>query len=507
MVRLHFSVEEFPKEVTPAVLGPTSKIAALARRSPEVRAVINSLTARIAGGTIRLAKPAPTSEESKRFFSQELGNLASKILTQFVLFGMCVVVLPHDGSMAVIRGLEEFKIEQGFDAYSRPIYKIQLAEGKNKLKAHLAVLVHTEPESDHTLNSSLTSLVSEYAVLRMMRLAHLRGFVRRQLAPLGLRATKPEADGVLPKVISASELGIESGQGVAAELVQQREREGPRRVNAGVRNYFALLDRTSELALDFKDEADAVAKFASHGAFVPEAIFDQTDAPIPLPMPPLAPELNDHIRNFQFAVSMAFGLPSQLWNPANMSEAVSNSVNDSATFHTMFLAKAIREALELLLRQYAMSELLGMTHETVPEETAASSPSPPVEGGYEILEEHKYGVLEERPAGQLDDESDKEEGANDRKRKSVMKEQVVVELIPQLPMSTALALRESEELSDQGFQQIMHAQLGLEPKNLVGQKEKVDNQVKLESVDIQQKKLKIDAAVAKQKASSNGGSE
>lgn len=153
----------------------------------------------------------------------------------------------------------------------------------------------------------------------------------------------------------------------------------------------------------------------------------------------------------------------------------------------------MREALELLIRNYSLKELVERAQEEESDSDSGSMGDDEEDDTkreglrMEVIKEERGGAI---PADQSSTSSSSEEEERPLKRKLP---RVTVELIPQLPLSMALQLRETKELNDEGFRRIMQSQLGLDPQSLTSENDKVDNKTKLEGVEIQKKKLKLDA--------------
>lgn len=153
----------------------------------------------------------------------------------------------------------------------------------------------------------------------------------------------------------------------------------------------------------------------------------------------------------------------------------------------------VREALELLIRNYSLKELVERAQEEESDSDSGSMGDDEEDDTkreglrMEVIKEERGGAI---PADQSSTSSSSEEEERPLKRKLP---RVTVELIPQLPLSMALQLRETKELNDEGFRRIMQSQLGLDPQSLTSENDKVDNKTKLEGVEIQKKKLKLDA--------------
>ena len=114
----------------------------------------------------------------------------------------------------------------------------------------------------------------------------------------------------------------------------------------------------------------------------------------------------------------------------------------------------------------------------------------------EILKEERTGAIPMDQSSTSSSSSSSEEEKEERPLKRKLP-RVAVELIPQLPLSMALQLRETKELNDEGFRRIMQSQLGLDPASLTSETDKVENKVKLDGVDLQKKKLKLDEVKTK----------
>lgn len=328
--------------------------------------------------------------------------------------------------------------------------------------------------------------------LRTMKLSHYYGFIRRQTAPMGFQ--QKGADDVMANPgLPAGQTSDANGEFLNNEAtVKARVNAGPRRVN------FRIKLPASGSKEDDEVERKLIEDMVNHEGYVPEVILSANDVPVPIPVPPPAPELKEMREYFSSQTSMVFGLPSQLWDPSRMSEAVSESVTDSTAFHVMMLAQDVREALELLIRNYSLKELVERAQREDEEDSGSMADDeeqqqPRTDGlQMEVLKEERGGAI---PVGQESSSSDsEEEEARPLKRKLP---RVTVELIPQLPLSMALQLRETKELNDEGFRRIMQSQLGLDPKSLTNENDKVDNKTKLEGVEIQKKKLKLDETKTK----------
>lgn len=500
MVQLFASLEgSFPRGTSPVTLSEAqiNKITWLYDKSTEVRAAINALLARITGGSVRLIEPKPGSQENDRLMTSQLKHLAKQVTVQFILYGMCAVLVPDDKSFPRVRSLGDFTIERAFDGASLPMYKLQLKTNpKEAEKAQLMLLVRDEPLTNGDLGSSFVSLVPDFQRLRVMKLSHYFGFIRRQTAPVGFQrkgADDAMANPGLPPAQASDANGAELNE---EAKVKARVNAGPRRVN------FRFKLPASGSKEDDDVERKLIEDMVNHEGYVPEVIVGAGDVPISIPVPPPAPELKEMREYFSSQTSMVFGLPSQLWDPSRMSEAVSESVTDSTAFHVMMLAQDVREALELLIRNYSLKELVARAQQ---EETNDSDDGsmgddeeePRTEGGrgglqMKVIKEERGGAIP------MDQESSSSEEEEEEPRPLKRKlPRVTVELIPQLPLSMALQLRETKELNDEGFRRIMQSQLGLDPKSLTSENDKVDNKTKLEGVEIQKKKLKLDETKTK----------
>lgn len=385
------------------------------------------------------------------------------------------------------------------------MYKLQLKTNpKEASRARLMLLVREEALTNGDLGSSFVSLVPDFQRLRVMKLAHYYGFIRRQTAPMGFMQKGPD-DVMGHPILPAGQASADNADDLNAEAkVRARVRDGPRRVNFHVR---LPMSGSKE---DDKVERDLLEAMVNHEGYVPEVIISSAEVPATIPIPPAAPELAEMRQYFSSQASMVFGLPSQLWDPSRMSETVSESVTDATAFHVMTLAQDVREALELLIRNYSLQELLDRSAE---EEEASSSNSDdeeedgddeaevePVKRGLtmEILKEERTGAIPMDQSSTSSSSSEEEEEEKEEERPLKRKlPRVAVELIPQLPLSMALQLRETKELNDEGFRRIMQSQLGLDPASLTSETDKVENKVKLEGVDLQKKKLKLDEVKTK----------
>jgi hypothetical protein len=427
------------------------------------------------------------------------------VTVQFILYGMCAVLVPDDKSFPRVRSLGDFIIERAYDGASLPMYKLQLKTNpKEASRARLMLLVREEALTNGDLGSSFVSLVPDFQRLRVMKLAHYYGFIRRQTAPMGFMQKGPD-DVMGHPILPAGQASADNADDLNAEAkVRARVRDGPRRVNFHVR---LPMSGSKE---DDKVERDLLEAMVNHEGYVPEVIISSAEVPATIPIPPAAPELAEMRQYFSSQASMVFGLPSQLWDPSRMSETVSESVTDATAFHVMTLAQDVREALELLIRNYSLQELLDRSAE---EEEASSSNSDdeeedgddeaevePVKRGLtmEILKEERTGAIPMDQSSTSSSSSEEEEEEKEEERPLKRKlPRVAVELIPQLPLSMALQLRETKELNDEGFRRIMQSQLGLDPASLTSETDKVENKVKLEGVDLQKKKLKLDEVKTK----------
>lgn len=433
----------------------------------------------------------------------QLKNLVTQVTVQFILYGMCAVLVPDDKSFPRVRSLGDFIIERAYDGASLPMYKLQLkANPKEASRARLMLLVREEALTNGDLGSSFVSLVPDFQRLRVMKLAHYYGFIRRQTAPMGFMQ-KGQDDVMGHPILPAGQASADNADDLNAEAkVRARVRDGPRRINFHVR---LPMSGSKE---DDKVERDLLEAMVNHEGYVPEVIISSTEVPATIPIPPPAPELAEMRQYFSSQASMVFGLPSQLWDPSRMSEAVSESVTDATAFHVMTLAQDVREALELLIRNYSLQELLDRSAD---EEEEASSSSDDEEDGddeaeevepvkrgitMEILKEERTGAIPMEQSSTSSSSSSSEEEEEERPLKRKLP-RVAVELIPQLPLSMALQLRETKELNDEGFRRIMQSQLGLDPASLTSETDKVENKVKLEGVDLQKKKLKLDEVKTK----------
>lgn len=357
MVQLFASlVGSFPEGTSPVTLSGAQidKITWLYDKSTEVRAAINALLARITGGSVRLIEPKPGSQENDRLMASQLKNLAKQVTVQFILYGMCAVLVPDDKSFPRVRSLGDFTVQRAFDGASLPMYKLELRTNpKEAERARLMLLVREEPLTNGDLGSSFVSLVPDFQVtnsagkkkwvtgltvfffqrLRTMKLAHYFGFIRRQTAPMGFQ--QKGADDIManPGIPSA-----QASEANGAELnneakVKARVNAGPRRVN------FRVKLPNSGSKEDDDVERQLIEDMVNHEGYVPEVILSASEVPVPIPVPPPAPELKEMREYFSSQTSMVFGLPSQLWDPSRMSEAVSESVTDSTAFHVMTLAQ------------------------------------------------------------------------------------------------------------------------------------------------------------------------
>lgn len=215
MVQLFASLTgRFPSGTSPVTLNgdQIDKITWLYDKSTEVRAAINALLARITGGSVRLIEPKPGSQENDRLMTSQLKHLAKQVTVQFILYGMCVVLMPDDKSFPRVRSLGDFTVERAYDGASLPMYKLRLKTNpKEAEKAQLMLLVRDEPLTNGDLGSSFVSLVPDFQVtrwanqvrgqdrlgrltaffqrLRTMKLSHYFGFIRRQTAPMGFQVT------------------------------------------------------------------------------------------------------------------------------------------------------------------------------------------------------------------------------------------------------------------------------------------------------------------------------
>lgn len=414
---------------------------------------------------------------------------------------MCAVLVPDDRSFPRVRSLGDFIIERAYDGASLPMYKLQLKTNpKEAARARLMLLVREEALTNGELGSSFVSLVPDFQRLRVMKLAHYYGFIRRQTAPMGFM--QKGADDVLGNpILPAGQVSDSNANEMNAEAkVRARLKDGPRRINFHVR---LPMSGSKE---DDKVERDLLEAMVNHEGYVPEVIISSAEVPATIPIPPAAPELAEMRQYFSSQASMVFGLPSQLWDPSRMSEAVSESVTDATAFHVMALAQDIREALELLIRNYSLQELLkdqeeepvddsdsGSVGDDEEEEVTPATHGPTMQ----ILKEERTGAIPmDQASSEGSSSSSSEEEEEDRPLKRKLP-RVTVELIPQLPLSMALQLRETKELNDEGFRSIMHSQLGLDPASLTSETEKVENKVKLDGVDLQRKKLKLDEVKTK----------
>lgn len=384
------------------------------------------------------------------------------------------------------------------------MYKLQLKTNpKEAAQARLMLLVREEALTNGELGSSFVSLVSDFQRLRTMKLAHYYGFIRRQTAPMGFM--QKGADDVLGNpILPAGQVSDSNANEMNAEAkVRARLKEGPRRINFHVR---LPMSGSKE---DDKVERELIEAMVNHEGYVPEVIISSAEVPTTIPIPPPAPELAEMRQYFSSQASMVFGLPSQLWDPSRMSEAVSESVTDATAFHVMALAQDIREALELLIRNYSLQELVkdeepdnnenDSDSGSVGDDEEEEEEVTPATNGptMQILKEERTGAIPmDQASGEGSSSSSEEEEEEDRPLKRKLPK-VTVELIPQLPLSMALQLRETKELNDDGFRSIMHSQLGLDPASLTGETEKVENRVKLDGVDLQKKKLKLDEVKTK----------
>jgi hypothetical protein len=502
MVQLFASITgSFPKGTSPVTLSGAQidKITWLYDKSTEVRAAINALLARITGGSVRLIEPKISGQENERLMTAQLKNLARQITVQFILYGMCVVLVPDDKSFPRVRSLGDFIIERAYDGASWPMYKLQLKiNPKEAAHARLMLLVREEALTNGDLGSSFASLVPDFQRLRVMKLAHYYGFIRRQTAPMGFLQKGPE-DVIGQPILPAGQASDANADELNAEAkVRARVREGPRRINFHVR---LPMSGSKE---DDKVERDLLEAMVNHEGYVPEVIISSAETPATVPIPPPAPELAEMRQYFSSQASMVFGLPSQLWDPSRMSEAVSESVTDATAFHVMTLAQDVREALELLIRNYSLQELLAAEQEEASDSDSDSGSmgddeqaEPEKRGTMEILSEERRGAI---PMDQSDSSSSSSSSNEEEEEERPLKRKlpkVTVELIPQLPLSMALQLRETKELNDEGFRRIMQSQLGLDPASLTSETEKVENKVKLDGVDLQKKKLKLDEVKTK----------
>lgn len=415
---------------------------------------------------------------------------------------MCAVLVPDDKSFPRVRSLGDFIIERAYDGASLPMYKLQLKTNpKEAARARLMLLVREEALTNGELGSSFVSLVPDFQRLRVMKLAHYYGFIRRQTAPMGFMQ-KGQDDVMGHPILPAGQASADNADDLNAEAkVRARVRDGPRRINFHVR---LPMSGSKE---DDKVERDLLEAMVNHEGYVPEVIISSAEVPATIPIPPAAPELAEMRQYFSSQASMVFGLPSQLWDPSRMSEAVSESVTDATAFHVMALAQDIREALELLIRNYSLQELLKDQEEEEEEESDSGSVgddeeeeevTPATHGPtMQILKEERAGAI---PMDQSSSEDSSSSSSEDEEEDRPLKRKlprVTVELIPQLPLSMALQLRETKELNDEGFRSIMHSQLGLDPASLTSETEKVENKVKLDGVDLQRKKLKLDEVKTK----------
>lgn len=427
--------------------------------------------------------------------------MVAQVTIQFILYGICAVLVPDDRSFPRVRSLGDFIIERAYDGASLPMYKLQLKTNpKEAARARLMLLVRDEASTNGELGSSFASLVSDFQRLRTMKLAHYYGFIRRQTAPMGFM--QKGADDVLGNpILPAGQVSDSNANEMNAEAkVRARLKEGPRRINFHVR---LPMSGSKE---DDKVERELIEAMVNHEGYVPEVIISSAEVPTTIPIPPPAPELAEMRQYFSSQASMVFGLPSQLWDPSRMSEAVSESVTDATAFHVMALAQDIREALELLIRNYSLQELLKDEEEpdnndsdsgSVGDDEEEEEVTPATNGPtMQILKEERTGAIPMDQSSSSSGEGSSSSEEEDRPLKRKLP-RVTVELIPQLPLSMALQLRETKELNDEGFRSIMHSQLGLDPASLTSETEKVENKVKLDGVDLQKKKLKLDEVKTK----------
>lgn len=299
--------------------------------------------------------------------------------------------------------------------------------------------------------------------------------------------------------LPAAQVSDANGADLNAEAkVQARINAGPRRIN------FRLKLPGSGSKEDDDVERKLIEDMVNHEGYVPEVIISSNDVPVSVPVPPPAPELKEIREYFSTQTSMVFGLPSQLWDPSRMSEAVSESVTDSTAFHVMMLAQDVREALELLIRNYSLKELVQRAaQEDQSDSDSGSDADDELEEGkqagkgMEIIKEERGGAIPMEQSSSSSSSSSSSESEEEERPMKRKLPRVTVELIPQLPLSMALQLRETKELNDEGFRRIMQSQLGLDPNSLTSENEKVDNKTKLEGVEIQKKKLKLDETKTK----------
>lgn len=296
--------------------------------------------------------------------------------------------------------------------------------------------------------------------------------------------------------LPAAQVSDANGADLNAEAkVQARINAGPRRIN------FRLKLPGSGSKEDDDVERKLIEDMVNHEGYVPEVIISSNDVPVSVPVPPPAPELKEIREYFSTQTSMVFGLPSQLWDPSRMSEAVSESVTDSTAFHVMMLAQDVREALELLIRNYSLKELVQRAaQEDQSDSDSGSDADDELEQagkGTEIIKEERGGAIPMEQSSSSSSSSSSSESEEEERPMKRKLPRVTVELIPQLPLSMALQLRETKELNDEGFRRIMQSQLGLDPNSLTSENEKVDNKTKLEGVEIQKKKLKLDETKTK----------
>ena len=145
---------------------------------------------------------------------------------------MCAVLVPDDKSFPRVRSLGDFIIERAYDGASLPMYKLQLKTNpKEAARARLMLLVREEALTNGELGSSFVSLVPDFQRLRVMKLAHYYGFIRRQTAPMGFMQ-KGQDDVMGHPILPAGQASADNADDLNAEAkVRARVRDGPRRIN------------------------------------------------------------------------------------------------------------------------------------------------------------------------------------------------------------------------------------------------------------------------------------